>query len=344
VYSRYGLLIQVLQLSYPHNLFLSVWMGQGLPGLAAFGGLIVTLYLMVRRVIRSAKPHRLFHAARLGGDRHADPRPVRQPLLRRIMWLLPSLFGLIGLAAAAGRIAMMHALKHDAAVPTRYFPLRHAASLSIAVLVGALVFNTELRAAWYTNLGALAETRAELGEGLTDTQRAALNSEAQDYYQRALALNPDWPNANRRSGWLAAKLEDFAQAVAPLEAAYRSEPINPAAIKGLGLAYVWNGQIEDAARMFLLLDDPQAMAEELLVWGWWRGSADQQQPLLSAYAYETSLAMYPDAVSLHVWQAVADAYRSAGENELARQWYSRILEEEPEHAGARQALAQMDET
>lgn len=343
VYSRYGLLIQVLQLSYPHNLFLSVWMGQGLPGLAAFGGLIVTLYLMVRRVIRSAKPHRLFHAAWLGVTAALIHSLFDSRYYVESWWLLPSLFGLIGLAAAAGRIAMTHAVKHDAAVPTRYFPLRHAASISAALLVGALVFNTELRAAWYTNLGALAETRAELGEGLTDTQRAALNSEAQDYYQRALALNPDWPNANRRSGWLAVKLEDFAQAVAPLEAAYRSEPINPAAIKGLGLAYVWNGQTEDAARMFLLLDDPQAMAEELLVWGWWRGSADQQ-PLLSAYAYETSLAMYPDAVSLPVWQAVADAYRSAGENELARQWYSRILEEEPEHAAARQALAQLDET
>src|SRR5690606_31943632 len=114
------------------------------------------------------------------------------------LWLMPVLFGFVGLAAATGRMALAEWWPDNQEANIRYFPWKAAAVVMAVLLVGAAVFNQELRAAWYTNQGALAETRAELADGLADADREALVQEAQAYYQQALTLAPHWPGANRR--------------------------------------------------------------------------------------------------------------------------------------------------
>lgn len=341
VYSRYGLLIEVPQLTYPHNLLLSVWTGQGLPGLLVFVALVVTFYLFVRRVLR-AQPRRLFHAAWLGVTVSLAHGLFDSRHYVEALWLMPVLFGFVGLAAATGRMALAEWWPDNQEANIRYFPWKAAAVVMAALLVGAAVFNQELRAAWYTNQGALAETRAELADGLEEADREALVQEAQAYYQQALTLAPRWPGANRRLGNMLTRSSRFEQAVAPLETAYAGEPTNPAAMKGLGLAYLWNGRVEEAVRLFVQLDEPSEMQEELHAWGAWRGQR-QNQPLLSAYAYEAAQMMSPDAISIPYWEAIAEAYAAANHPEQARAWYERILTEEPDNEDARQALSVLDD-
>ena len=341
VYSRYGLLIQVLQLSYVHNLLLSVWMGQGLPGLLIFVTLIVLFYLFVWKVIR-LHPRRLFHAAWLGVTVNLIHGLFDSRQYVEALWLMPTLFGLIGLTAALGRLALADVREAKRIRRLRYVPWRLAAAGTVALIVGGVIFRQQLQAAWDTNLGALAETRTDLNEWLDDEQRELGYREAELFYERALEIDPQWPNANRRLGNLLVNEGRFAEGVKPLEAAYLSEPVNPATVKGLGLAYTWVGRSEDAARIFWLLSDPAEMSNELTNWGFYWNTPEQNQPLLSAYAYETAAAMYPDYVSIPIWEAAADGYLAGGQTDKAREWYERILAQEPDNQEVAQTLAEIN--
>lgn len=338
VYSRYGLIIQVPFLGYAHNMYLSAWMGQGLLGFIGLLGMITMLALFVFRVRRASRPRRIFHGFWLGVVVSLIHGLVDSRHYIDTLWLMTHFFVMFGLAVAAGRLTLRDALQNEPETRVGYFPYRLAAVVA-AVLVTVAIINQEtLRAAWITNQGALAETRAELGEGLTSADRDNLNDSAREHYMEALEHDRYWPNASRRLGYLDVKTEQFDEAVPYLEMSYQLQPGNPATIKGLGLAYVWNGQIEDAVGMFSQLKDPQAMADELTVWGFWRASDEQAQPLLSAYAYETSAQMFPDESNVIVWRVVAEQYEAAGETSRAREWYQKVLEVEPDNEEALAAL------
>ncbi len=293
VYSRYGLLLYVPFLFYAHNLPLSVWLNQGIVGLTAFCGIVGALYLQVARVLRNGHGEPLFHGAWLGVTvmllHGLTDAPEYSP---SSIYVMPMLFVAAGLAAGWGRLAMAEtAGKGPSGVHSVPRGLGIGLSLSLAVAALVVTFNPPLRATWHTNMGAIAETRGELGPGLSEGERARLYASAQDEYLEALAIDAEQSHANRRLGNLLVKLDRFDAAVPRLEAAYRLEPDNPAAVKGLGLAYVWVGKTREAARLFLRLADPPATAMELQWWGFYR--SQQERPLLSAYAYETASAMIP---------------------------------------------------
>lgn len=285
VYSRFSLLIFVPQLTYAHNLPLAVWLGQGLLGLIALLGIGITFYLMVYRTLRFGKPDALFHGAWLAVTATAvhgltDARQyVESP------WAMPALFVTLGLAAALARLAFFNV---PSTLTARHFRRRlaFAAVFAAVLLVTALALNGTLRALWYTNRGALDETRAQLTPGLNDAAKNALNNSAEAAYQTALALDPDLPNANRRLGNLYVALERYDEAVPLLEKAAAYETQYQAALKGLGLAYVWAGRPEDAARTLGRLNNRQDMVNEL--WTWSNFRSEQNQPVLARYALETA--------------------------------------------------------
>jgi O-antigen ligase len=115
VYSKYALLIQVPFLTYSHNLFLEIWLDQGLLGILAFLSLIAAFYLFVRRVlshlskpalslvegIEEKAPSAAFQGCWLG---------VTATLIHGLFdarqyadsWTLPVLFVLLGLAVGTG--------------------------------------------------------------------------------------------------------------------------------------------------------------------------------------------------------------------------------------------------
>lgn len=340
VYARYGLLIQVPFLYHAHNLPLAVWLGQGLPGLVALAALVVTFVLLVSKVLRCARPRRIFHGLWLGvAATLIHGLFDAQQYSDEALFVMPLLFALIGLTMATGRLALHKAAWDTAHVDPQYMPRLLPLGAALVIVVLALGFNGTLTAVWAANLGALAETRGTLAPGLHIEQREALYSEAEAHYQEARAHDPMWASASRRLGNLHASLGDYAAAVPLLEAAATTEPDNPAALKGLGLAYVWAGRPQDAAAVFNQLAAPEEMVNELSTWGFYR--RDHDQPLLAAYAWDAMLSMTPDRFNADLYLLVADTYRAGGDLDSARRWYTRLLDAQPDHSLALQALTEI---
>ena len=337
IYSRYGLLIQVPFLTYTHNLPLATWMNQGLPGLIAFTGVVVTFYLFIYRVNRSSTPRRLFHGLWLG---------VTATLLHGLFdarqyiegwWMMGLLFLLLGLAVALGRVTLQKAFWESREVKLTYFPRIVPVTVAVALVALMVIFNRPLLAAWNTNMGALTETRGELTPNLTNDQRTEFYIAAQQWYENALATDSSLANPNRRLGNLDVKLEQFEEAIAPLEAAFGREPQNPAAIKGLGLAYAWVGETGKAAETLRLLDDTAQMTDELYTWGRYR--QEQGKTLLAAYAWDTAQTLTPNSTNLDVLMLIGNTYLEAGEVDKAQHWYQQVLEADPDYEAATAALA-----
>jgi tetratricopeptide (TPR) repeat protein len=339
IYSRYGLLIQVPFLTYTHNLPLAVWFGQGILGLTAFIGIVVTFVLFVWYVIRSSAPRRLFVGAWLGVAATLIHGLFDARQYAEAWWIMPVLFVLIGLTAALGRMSLVDAARRSREVDQDFVPLLLPIGTAIVAVVAGVIFLPQIRAMWATNLGALDETRGELAPNLSEAERAELYEDARQNYLAALAIDPNWPNANRRLGNLDVKQSQYAEAVPLLETAHRIEAGNPAAVKGLGLAYTWVGRTDDAARLFETLDNPQSIEEELGSWGGWRTGQGEYD--LAAYAYETAAKMTLDAPNTILWLVTANNFRAAERPDEARFWYERILEIEPNNESARNALAEM---
>jgi tetratricopeptide (TPR) repeat protein len=249
---------------------------------------VVTTALLVLAVHLLTRPRALFIGLWLGLAAtliHSlfDARQVVE-----IGWVLPLSFTLLGLLAATARRELVYAADSAEEEPERNRGLRVAAAAVVIVAiigVGAVLLSVPLNALWQTNQGALAESRAVLNHDLDDAARAALLDEAIQHYTAAIELTPNWPSANRRLGNLYVRDEEFALAIPLLETAHAAEPFNQASVKGLGLAYMWEGRTADAARLFNTLNNPGEMVEELGNWAWWRGT--QNQPDLAAYAEET---------------------------------------------------------
>ena len=335
IYSRYSLLIRVPFLTYAHSLPLSVWLNQGLLGLISLGGMVVAFYLFVAYVMRHALPSGLFHGAWLGVTATLIHGLTDARQYTESPWVMPLLFVMIGLTVAFGRIALK-----DERVMTQHRFGRYALWVVAAIVViGVVAFLQRdlLAAAWDTNQGALVETRGELAPDLNDGQRNTFYNEAQSWYTNALDADPNYAPANRRLGNLFVTRGNYAAAVPLLETAYLTEPANPAAVKGLGLAYVWVGRTADAAQILSELPPDADMENELYTWGYYRHD-EQHQPLLAAYAWETGqlLAAEPNA---NVWAGIGDFYREAQESTRAETAYQRALEIEPDNQKARDGLA-----
>ncbi len=346
VYSRYALLIFVPFLTYTHNLPLAVWFGQGLLGIVSFIGMMIVFYIFIARVIRQTVAGALFYGAWLG---------VLATLLHGLddarqytesPWIMPALFLGMGLAVASGVRALKRLAddRKEAGItpPPRSWRVPIAVTVAAVILVvgGAFVFRDTLRALWYTNLGAQDETRADsfISPDMPDADRATLENSAQDWYQQALAIKPDLANANRRLGNLLVSQGHYEEAVPLLEKAAASESTNPAAIKGLGLAYVWVGRTQEAADTLMRLTNWKDAAQELTTWYTFR--KDQGEPLLSTYALETAMLMSGQVdPNLDVWLLVADGYREAGQTERARNWYELVLERDESNQKAKDGLA-----
>ncbi len=348
VYSRYSLMIFVPLFSYTHNLLLAILLGQGVLGLAAFVVIVITFYLFVLRVlwvVRIAEPDPVFYGAWIGVTATlvhglTDARQyVESP------FNLPLLFIGMALALSCG----VRALREEAFEDRESKKIRGWRVLTLAavglvvVLVGGFViFNKQVMAAWYTNIGALDETRADgtIRPELDAVERTVYGTNARHAYEQALEYNPDYPNANRRLGNMNLDIGGFDAAIPYLEKAYAAEPDYPASIKGLGLAYTWVGRTQEAACVLKALPDVDGMVDELFNWQNYRN--EQQQVLLSAYTLETAAILGDyQQTNMAVWVLTGDRYRMAGNNEKAQEWYSRVLDKEANNQNALDGLATM---
>ena len=200
-----------------------------------------------------------------------------------VTWVLPLPFVLLGLLVGAGRLAMNEA-------PDLPLNLTRPALAGVGVLIAAaaglgLAFNATVQAAWYTNQGALAETRAAFAPDTSEAEHMVLLADAEMRYREALQLDPTWPPANRRLGNMLVERGEYEAALPYLETAYAGESAYLATIKGLGLAYIWTGQTERAADVLATMGDLSELIEELGVWAFYRGQ--RGETTLADYARET---------------------------------------------------------
>lgn len=344
VYSRFGLMIFVPFLTYSFNLPLAVWLGQGLLGLVAFIGIVVLFYRYTLEALYKTDADPVFHGAWIGVTATllhglVDARQyVESPLT------MPALMGGIGLVIACASNSLHESEREYIPQESSKRPLVMAAILIPVILAGVLViFNRRLQAMWYTNLGALDENRADtfIAPDLDVTTREALFASAEANYQKALSIVPDFPNANRRLANLRVGRDQFEDTLPMLEQAYARESAFQAAIKGLGLAYIWSGRLDEAAQTLNHLGSQSEMIEELYNWQNFR--AEQGDPLLAAYAMDTAARMtdYTPPEDISAWLLIGERYAEAGKPDEARAWYKRVLEHDPENEDAKAHLTEM---
>lgn len=290
VYSRYQLLISVPYLTYARNMFLAVGLGYGLLGLIAFVWMLSRFYHFVF-VVEGKGLHKsyfpTFRAAWLGVTATVIHGLTDATQFSDNRWTMPMLFALLGLTIAMGGPALIDEPKTGknreefVAQADRWKPKTLAVFGLVIILA---VFWQSLLSAWYANLGAVYQTRADLSMKIEANERRVMQTTAINYFQRALRINPAQPSANRRLGMIALDYGRFDMAVTYLEQAYRQEPRNQATLKALGFAYLWSGKLSLAKERLRQVDDQGELIEELSDWSRWWDTQDRTD--LSNYATE----------------------------------------------------------
>ncbi|MCS6846589.1 MAG: O-antigen ligase family protein [Anaerolineae bacterium] len=276
-YSTYVLLVHVEHTYHAHNLYLDLWLNQGLPGLIAF--VMMLLVAFTRRNTASQ-----WRTAALAAVTVLALHGIVDDALYgyhggKLAALMFMPFGLLARpearfaedsrAAQAGRLRLTILVFAGAAAVV--------ASVVMAVLPAT-------RAAFYRNLGALAQTKAELSayrmhrEGnLQDGMRLRPDvnlQPAMDDYLAALAENPWDAGANRRLAQIELTFRRYDQAHDRLLKAYASAPYHRATRQLLGESYAIRGEVAEAVRLWRTLDVSQG---QLMIRMWWYALFTQQE-------------------------------------------------------------------
>lgn len=238
VFSTYVLGIHVAYIGSPHNLYIELAVEQGLAGLLAWLAFVAGAFVLAWRARRPA--------ASAGNTALSLPLAgavsmlivlllhglVDDPLYSRRIALLLFLAPM-GLAAAVWRLRVS-TLPQEVSVGRlgkrrRGFSRRAAVmgALACVLLVAALAaFRTPLAAAWHANLGALAQTRAELavydpehfGDPTIDEVRRRVDtSAAEQHFMDALELDPTRTVALQRMAQLARARGAYDRSLALME-------------------------------------------------------------------------------------------------------------------------------
>lgn len=260
LFSQYVLNIPFYSLPNAHNVFLDVFIEQGL-----FGGLAYLLMYM-------------------GGIWMATRAVAKMQSVEM------QIFGWLGLFALV--IAFVHGMVDD------YLYYKDGAMLSlflvgigsnmsdetskpnttiillfaIAVLFfGPLLNLNMIRSSWYANIGAVEMAKVELMDFPVNKWVGAKHvpelTTAETSLLSSLQFDPHNQTANYRLGLISLARQDFPSARDYLLEAYHQSPRHRGIIKSLGYCYVWLGDMENA-RLFLK-NIPEAKIELDAYVGWW---------------------------------------------------------------------------
>ena len=267
-YSSYVLLVHVGYLTHAHNLLLDVWLGQGLLGFLGFGWLLAVAV----RTGRSASPWRdaafaslaviLLHGLLDDAFYGYDGRAI-------VLLFVP--FALLTTPAMT-----------PGASDRRQASVKRRNAYAAPILCGACVLLTVAafalpggRAVIQANLGALAQTRAELSVyqwPAWPIQDALRRSPEVDLapaiarYAAALALDPRNVAANRRLGQIELSKGEYDAARQHLQTAFENAPGQRATRQMLGESYAIAGDVERAASLWRTMDVGQG---QLIGRQWW---------------------------------------------------------------------------
>jgi len=273
-YSSYVLLVHVPHTIHAHNLFLDIWLEQGLLGLLAFAGLV-----FVGTMNAPGSRWRFAALASLG--------------VLLLHGLLDDAFYGYGAGALALLLIPLGVLARNVSASTLRTPHGFAPMLASVIVLVALivVLAPPMRALLEANLGALAQTRAELAvyewprysfqDQLRRNQIVNLD-EASANFQRALLLDAGNATAHRRLGQIALARGEYAQARQHFESAYARAPQQLATRVLLGELAAFDG---DVVRATGLWRDMGTDVNPLQTRVWWYefvGDRERLQKLVSA--------------------------------------------------------------
>jgi O-antigen ligase len=280
VFSIYTLLIYVPAIVDAHNILLDLAISQGIPGLIAWLVVIcATVYLAWQTRVNNEARYRLITGGAcamlivmlvhgLVEDPYYDSRAI-------LLWLVPA-----GLIAAQARL-----------VDTTGFAFIRKTRLvsggiimgTIVLLLGGIWLLPTWRAAYLTNLGTVAQTRAELNTYDPDhfdnptldmVRRQTDLSLAEGYFSQALKIDPNQVTALQRLAEIALSRREYDQALSLMQHAAEINPSNRMTRLLLGDALVANGKPDEAAA---LVDGLPFAKGRLSGEGWYRYHLDGYQ-------------------------------------------------------------------
>lgn len=269
VFSSYILMLHVGFITHAHHLFLQIGVEQGIPAMVAFGVMVGTAAWGVLRsgarkgwASRFPAPAALAAIVALLVHGMVDAGPYGSRLIP--LTFLPLGFAIAAWAPPAGG-ASLHSGR-----------LTWATIITIAAgFVTLLVVLPVTRSAIRSNLGAVAQTRAELSLynwpewSLQDVLRrsGAIDlGPAIQHYEAALRLDPINASANRRLGQIELSLGRYDVATRHLQAAFDAAPNQRPTRQLLAETRAIGGSSEGAAELWRTLSLSQ---QQLELRRWW---------------------------------------------------------------------------
>ncbi len=264
VYSTYALLVHVGHTMHAHNLWFDVWLNLGLLGVVSLAGLTLnavwprSTHSVWRMPALIALATLLLHG--LYDDAWFGYGAVALPLL-----LMP--------VALATRTEPS-SVPMTTARARRFQPAWVVWSAALAALAIGLI-TPGGRALIETNLGALAQTQAELSvyhwpeipiqDALRQSGQVDLTP-AKAHYQSALQLDPDNAAANRRLGQIELAQGQYDSACQRLARAIAVTPSQRATRQMMGECYAMQGNVSQAADLWQTIGSQESQLEIRIWW------------------------------------------------------------------------------
>lgn len=269
LYSQYILDIPNYYLPNAHNIFLDVFIEQGIVGGVAF--LIIflaSLWLIAAKSANEEDAHRLlFDRLLLVSLVIAFMHGLVDDYLYNNMGAFLGLF-LPGLTIQRleSEPLNLHRKQLD-----RADIIVLGSMVALLFILGAVYRNT-LRSLWYSNIGAVQMARVELaGFPTNEWAGPALVGELQDAETSlltSLAADPANRTANQRLGMIALLRREIPTACGYLSNAHLLDPAHRGVAKSLGYCYAWLGDLESSKT--LLSSMPEAWKELSEYVRWWQ--------------------------------------------------------------------------
>lgn len=271
LYSEYILDIPYFYVVNSHNLFLDVFIEQGI-----FGGIVFLLFYLVciwrvsSSIVQAQSSElRFMQWVVLGALVIAFIHGMVDDYLYNAKGSIFSLL-LIGLSMAVtkGYAPVLHLV----------LPRKYALSFGVGflVLVG-FAFNTIL-AMWYADLGAVQLAKVELRgfpeTGWTGPEIAIQFKQADASLHAALQLDPDNRTANHRLGLISIIRQDFSSAVVYLNIAHTVSPKHRGIVKSLGFGYAWLGKTDNAVSSLKEIPETKNELDSYCIWWKKQGRSD----------------------------------------------------------------------
>ena len=274
LYSQYILDIPYFYVINSHNLFLDVFIEQGVFGGAAFLLLyFVCVWYVSKAIVRTGSSDiQFFKWLVLCALVIAIVHGMVDDYLYNAKGAVLSLF-LVGVSMMVIQEDRLLA-SNSPRVQTKAIAQQWYTFILLAGLLVVIGINSDnLRAMWYADLGAVQLAKVELG-GFPETGWAGKEivnrlDQADASLHTALELDPLNRTANHRLGLISMLQRDFSSAVVYLNVAHQQAPRHRGIIKSLGFSYAWLGKTDNAVSFLKKM--PETKNELDAYYSWWKG-------------------------------------------------------------------------